>query len=61
MLLISNNNLLFLCLLGVNHGEEMGYLFYMSEVKQDLTKTDTADYLTAQKMVRMWKSFAKTG
>lgn len=45
---------------GVNHVEELGYLFHNENFKQNLSD-QTEDILTLKRMVRMWANFVKYG
>lgn len=48
--------------LGVNHAEELGYLFYSNAFNNtDLSQNTTQDYTTMQKMVKLWTAFAING
>lgn len=48
--------------LGVSHGDDLGYLFYSRGFNNtDLTKTETEDYNTMQRMVKLFEAFATNG
>lgn len=52
----------FVMCLGVDHGEELGYLFYSYIFNNtDLSQTTTQDYKIMQKMIKLWTAFAISG
>nr|AWW17119.1 carboxylesterase E4 [Subpsaltria yangi] len=46
---------------GVSHGEELAFLFYSDRPVQNLTDTNSDDYKTMKKMVKLWTTFARLG
>jgi carboxylesterase type B len=49
-----------LCVAGVCHADDIGYLFHIGMLDLDLDPS-TPEFKTLSRMVKLWTNFAKTG